>query len=120
LAKMKLPDPLSRRHLLDGGLESAKALSLAQAYLDVDREVEAVDFLAAADPGSNSEARALLQQLQTVALERGDVFLMRVASTALDEEPSAETWRALAEAASSAGRPQDAESAVRIATVDVE
>jgi hypothetical protein len=120
LAKMKLPDPLSRRHLLDGGLESAKALSLAQAYLDVDREVEAIDFLAAAGPDSNSEARALLQKLQTVALEGGDVFLMRIASTALDEEPSAETWRVLAEAALGAGRPQDAESAERLATVDVE
>jgi len=120
LAKMKLPDPLSRRHLLDGGVETAKALALAQAYLDVEREVEAIDFLAAAGPDSNSEARELLQQLQAAALERGDVFLMRVASTALDEEPSAETWRALAEAASNAGRPQDAESAERLATVDAE
>jgi hypothetical protein len=117
---MKLPDPLSRRHLLDGGLESAKALSLAQAYLAVEREVEAIDFLAAAGPDSNSEARELLQKLQTVALERGDVFLMRVASTALDEEPSADTWRALAEAASSAGRSQDAETAERLTTVDAE
>jgi len=120
LANMKLPDPLSRRHLLDGGLESAKALSLAQAYIEDDREVEAIDFLAAADPNSNSEAREVLHKLQGAALERGDVFLMRMASTALDEEPSAETWHALAEAASRAGRSQDVETAERLATVGAE
>jgi hypothetical protein len=117
---MKLPDPLSRRHLLDGDLEPAKALSLAQAYLEDDREVEAIDFLAAAGPDSNSEAREVLERLQTAALERGDVFLMRVTSTALEKEPSAETWHALAETASRAGRPQDAETAERLATVNVE
>jgi hypothetical protein len=120
LANLKLPDPLSRRHLLDGDLEPAKALALAQAYLEDDREVEAVDFLAAAGPDSNAEARELLVQLQAVALERGDVFLMRMASTALDEEPSAETWHSLAEAATRAGRLQDVETADRLATVGAE
>jgi hypothetical protein len=117
---MKLPDPLSRRHLLEGGLESAKALALARAYLEDGREIEAVDFLAAVGPDSNSEAYEALSQLQAAALERGDVFLMRAASAALDEEPSAETWRAMAEAASGAGRLRDAETAERLATVGAE
>jgi hypothetical protein len=120
LANLKLPDPLSRRHLLDGDLESARALALAQAYLADDREVEAVDFLAAAGPESNTEAREALESLRSAALERGDVFLMRMVITALDAEPSAETWRALAAAASRAGRPQDVETAERLATVDAE
>jgi hypothetical protein len=120
LANLKLPDPLSRRHLLDGDLEPAKALALAQAYLEDDREVEAIDFLAAAGPDSNAEAREVLLQLQAVALERGDVFLMRMASLALDEEPSAETWHSLAEAATRAGRLQDVETAERLATVGAE
>jgi hypothetical protein len=120
LANMKLPDPLARRHLLDGELESEKALGLAQAYLADDREVEAVDFFAAANPDWNSEARDALQKLQATALERGDVFLMRVTSAALGEEPSAESWRALAESASRSGRLEDVETAERLATVGAE
>ena len=33
---MKLPDPLARRHLLEGTLEAPKALALALAYLEQD------------------------------------------------------------------------------------
>lgn len=118
MAETKLPDPLSRRLLLEGGLEPAKALAVAKAYLEDGREVEAIDFLAAVGPDSNAEAREALCQLQTAALERGDVFMMRASSAALDEEPSAEKWRALAEAASRAGRSKDIETAERLATVD--
>ncbi len=117
LADSKHPDPLARRLLLEGDLESAKALAVAKAYLEDDREVEAVDFLAAADPASNDEAKQALHDLQKSAVEHGDVFLMRSASAALGEDPSAETWRALAEAADKAGRPKDVESAARLATV---
>lgn len=120
MANLKLPDPLARRHLLDGDLESDKALGLAQAYLEADREVEAVDFFAAAEPASNSEAREGLQRLQSLALERGDVFLMRITSAALKEEPSVESWRALAEAASRNGRSEDVETAERLVAVSVE
>jgi len=120
LAQLKLPDALSRRHLLEGGLDASKALALARLYLEDSREVEAIDFLAAADPDSNAEARDALGEIQREAVERGDVFLMRAASAALDEEPPAETWRALAEAASRAGRPQDVETAERFATVGAE
>lgn len=117
MAKVKLPDALSRRHLLEGGLDSAKAFAVAQAYLDEGREIEAVDFLAAAGPGTYSDAREALEELQRRSLERGDVFLMRSASGALGEEPNSETWRALAETASSAGRSKDAETAERLATI---
>jgi hypothetical protein len=114
---MNLPDPLSRRHLLEGGLDESKAASLAKAYMDEGREVEAIDFLSAANPGSNPAAREALVALRDTALERGDVFLMRAVSAALDEEPSGEVWHALAEAATRGGRVQDAETAQRLATV---
>lgn len=120
MANLKLPDPLSRRHLLEGDLEASKAIALADLYLEDGREVEAIDFFAAADPSSNAEARQALCGLQDIALERGDVFLMRAASVALDEEPSADRWRAMAEAASRAGRLQDVETAERLATVGTE
>jgi hypothetical protein len=117
LAPMKLPDPLSRRHLLDGTIEAPKALELAKAYLEEGREVEAVDFFAVARAASNEEACAALIVLRDEALERGDVFLMRISSAALDEEPSQSTWQSLADAATRAGRSKDAETALRLATV---
>ncbi len=83
------------------------------------REIEAVDFLSAADPGANSTAREALIGLRVESLEHGDVFLMRVVSRALAEEPSSEDWQALAEAATRAGRVHDAETAQRVATVTV-
>ena len=117
MANTKLPDPLSRRHLLEGGLDPQKALALAESYLEAGREVEAVDFLIAAGTESNTQARDAVVKLQTAALERGDVFLMRVASAAIADEPTAQTWRELAATASAAGRSRDAESAERFATV---
>ena len=117
MAKSALPDPLSRRHLLEGNLDPAKALVYAQAYLAAGREVEAVDFLAASEPASNAEAQQALSTLREAALERGDVFLMRVTCRALADEPSAATWQSLADAAQRAGRLEDAETAQRLATV---
>lgn len=120
MSELKLPDAISRRHLLEGDLDTSKAMALANVYLAEDREIEAVDFLAAADPATNDEARQALCVLQEAAIERGDVFLMRAASAGLGEEPSAATWRSLAEAAASAGRPKDVETAERLATVGAE
>ena len=116
MAKMTLPDPLSRRHLLEAGLEETKALTLAKAYLEEGREVEAIDFLSAAKADSNSDAHDGLVELQRAAVERGDVFLMRLASSALGDEPASETWQSLADAAVRAGRLRDAETAQRLAT----
>ncbi len=114
---MKLPDPLSRRHLLDGTLEVSKALELANRYLEEGREVEATDFLAVAHAASSEEARVALVALRDEALEQGDVFLMRASSGALGEECSQATWQTLADAATRAGRLKDAETAQRLATV---
>lgn len=111
MAKSNLPDPLTRRHLMEGGLDPAKARNVGEAYLAVGREVEAIDFLKMAD------AKEALESLRDEAIERGDVFLMRAASGALRDEPSSATWLKLAEAASAHGRERDAETAQRLATV---
>jgi hypothetical protein len=112
LAKTKLPDPLSRRYLLERELDPARARAVAEAYLAQGREIEAIEFLARGD------GRESLAALRAAAVERGDVFLMRAVAQALDEEPDAGTWRALGEAASRAGRERDADTAARLATVD--
>jgi hypothetical protein len=112
LAKTKLPDPLSRRYLLESELDPAKARALADAYLEAGREIEAIEFFARA--GAEEPLRAL----QGAAIGRGDVFLMKMASAALDEEPTSETWQTLQRAATAAGRERDAEMASRLATVD--
>jgi hypothetical protein len=109
---MKLPDPLTRRHLLDGEMDPSRVEALGAAYLEAGREIEAIEFLARA------EDRESLKALQDVAVERGDVFLMRAASAGLNEEPSIDRWRALAETATAAGRHRDAETAHRLAAVD--
>lgn len=111
MADLELPDPLARRHLMEGGLDPQKALAYGEAYLAEGREVEAIDFFAMAD------AKEPLAALQALAVERGDVFLMRAACDALDDEPSSATWVRLAEAATAAGRVRDAEAAQRLATV---
>ncbi len=112
MAETKLPDPLSRRHLLDGEIDPSRVKALGAAYLEAGREIEAIEFLARA------KDREALEALQDAAVERGDVFLMRSASAGLNEEPSVDRWRALAEAATAAGRHKDAETARRLAAVD--
>jgi hypothetical protein len=113
VAKTKLPDPLAKRHLLEANLEAGKARALGDAYLALGREIEAIDFL------QQAGAVDALTALETAAIERGDVFLMRKVAQALGRDPSSERWRALALSASRAGRLRDAESAVRLAAVDV-
>jgi len=112
LARKKLPDPLARRHLLEADLDPAESRALAESYLALGREIEAIDFLAKA------KAEDELASLQAAAIERGDVFLLRRVATALGREPGSESWRALALAATRAGRPRDAETAARLAAVD--
>jgi hypothetical protein len=111
MSTIKLPDPLARRHLMEGGLDPEKARAYADAYLEAGREVEAVDFLEMAD------AKEALAALQDTAVARGDVFLMRAASRALGDEPTSAIWTQLVEAAKAAGRLRDAETAQRLATV---
>ena len=111
MATAKLPDALSRRHLLEGQLDPAKAQAIGQAYLDADREVEALDFLA------RGGATDVLEVLQAAAIDRGDLFLTRSVARALGLDPGAETWQKVAEAAERGGRLRDAETARRLATV---
>lgn len=113
MARTKLPDPLARRHLLEAALEPAKAQALADGYLALGREIEAIDFLVKA------KADAKLAALEAEAVERGDVFLLRRVAAAIGREPGPERWRTLADNASHWGRLRDAESAVRLAAVDV-
>jgi hypothetical protein len=112
LAKSTLPDPLSRRHLLERPLDAGKAREIAEAYLAAGREIEAIEFL------TRGEAKDKLAELQQSAVERGDVFLLRAASGALGDEPSGDRWRSLAQAAAAKGRERDAESALRHAAAE--
>ena len=45
MAKTKLPDPLRRRHLVEGGVDPGRALQIAEVYLEEGRSIEAVAFL---------------------------------------------------------------------------
>jgi hypothetical protein len=57
MADAKIPGPLERRHLLEKELPPAQALAIAEAYLEQDRCVEAVDFLALAAAGARQGGR---------------------------------------------------------------
>ena len=107
MAKRKLPDPLRRRHLVEQKIDPARALQIAEAYLEEDRAMEAVAFL------MKAEARERLASLREQAVREGDAFLLREVCTALAEEVDAGTWRALAEAARAAGKDRYAAEASR-------
>jgi len=93
----KLPDPLSRRHLLERDLPAAQALATAEAYLAEGRSVDAIDFLAMAD------APERLAELRAQAVEAGDLFLLRAVARASGTAPTRDEWAALAAAAEAAG-----------------
>ena len=107
MAKRKLPDPLRRRHLVEQKIDPARALQIAEAYLEEDRAMEAVAFL------MKAEARERLASLREQAVREGDAFLLREISAALAEEFDAATWRALAEAARASGKDRYAAEAAR-------
>jgi len=107
MAKSKIPGALERRHLVERELSPAQALSYAEAYLADGRSVEAVDFLRKAGADERLEA------LRAEALESGDAFLLRAVAVATGREPQREEWRALAEAATSAGKERYAVEASR-------
>lgn len=102
-----IPDPLKRRHLLEDKLDPAKALAIADVYLEEGRTNEALAFLVKAD------SRERLEELRDRAVEDGDPFLLRHACEALGEEPGAERWSATAQAARAAGREAQAHDAER-------
>ncbi len=107
MARSKIPGPLERRHLVERNVGEARALQIAEAYLAEGRSVEAVDFLGIGDAADR------LRELRRQAVESGDAFLLRAAAAATGEEPAAEEWRDLADAAAAAGKESYAVEARR-------
>lgn len=98
MAKTKLPDPLQRRHLVEQAMDPARALRIAEAYLEADRVLDALPFLVKA------EARERLAALCEQAVRDGDAFLLREIAMANREEIDAARWRALSESAQASGK----------------
>jgi sulfite reductase beta subunit-like hemoprotein len=110
LSTPKIPDPMSRRYLIEREIAASEALAIAEAYLADERASEAIVFLAKAG------ASERLAGLATQAIEQGDAFLLREVARATGREPSAAQWLALADAAERAGRLLYAVTARRQAT----
>jgi len=107
MAKGAIPNPLERRHLIERELAPEAALRVAEAYLAEDRAWDAIAFLAKAG------ARDRLAALREEAVRAGDAFVVREVSRALGDDPGAERWRAVAEAARGAGKERFAGDALR-------
>jgi hypothetical protein len=107
VAKVKIPDPLERRHLVEKQLPPAQARAIADAYLAEDRCVEAIDFLKIAAAG------AQLNELRERAIREGDAFLLRAVARAQEQPPTREDWQKLEAAASASGRERYALTARR-------
>ena len=107
LAKVKIPDPLERRHLVEKELPPEQARAIAQAYLAEDRRIEAVDFLRIAGAGEQ------LAELRERAIADGDVFLFRMVAGAQGRPPTRDDWQKLEAAASAQGRDRYALAARR-------
>jgi hypothetical protein len=114
VAKSKIPGPLTRRHLIEKGLDASSALAIAEAYLAEGRKFEALDFLAKAD------AKERLAALRDEAVGEGDAFLLQAIARHLGEASSAEDWQRLSEAADAAGKERYAATARRQAGRDSE
>lgn len=106
MANTKIPDPLTRRHLLEKDLGKS-ALEIAEAYLEAGRKIEAIDFLVKAEAGDR------LQALAEEAVEAGDTFMLQAISRATGEEMGQETWNRTAVAAKAAGLERYAKTAHR-------
>jgi hypothetical protein len=109
MAKSAIPDPLSRRHLLERELAPAQSLKIAEAYLAEGRALEAIGFL------RNAGATERLLSLRRDAVALGDLFLLRMLAAATGREPEREEWLSLAEAADAAGKERYAAEARRYA-----
>ena len=107
MARPAIPDPLERRHLIERELAPARALAIAEAYLEQGREIEALEFL------RKGEDSGRLAELRRRALERGDAFLLRAVARAMGQPPQREEWSTLAAAAESAGNERYALDARR-------
>ncbi len=103
----RTPDPLKRRHLIEGRLEAERARALGLAYLEQGRTLEAVAFL------GRAEAADELERILEEAVEAGDAFLVREVAAALGRTVSSTTWRRVAEAAEREGKERYAADARR-------
>jgi hypothetical protein len=107
LARSKIPDPLTRRHLVVKNLAPAQALAIAEPYLADDRRVEAIDSL------KKAEADDKLGVLRELAMSEGDVFLLRAVADARRKRVPKEDWERIAENASARGLERYADEARR-------
>jgi hydroxymethylglutaryl-CoA reductase len=107
MARSVLPHALTRREWIENELDPARALKVADAYLEQGRAAESIVFL------GKAKAFDRLRELVNSAVQQGDAFLLREASRALGEEPSSEQWRRLAESATALGKERYALEAVR-------
>lgn len=104
---MKLPDPLTRRHWLEGETSAARCIEVAEAYRAEGRDAEAIAFL------EKAEASEALEALIAKGIADGDGFLAQSASRSLGRELSKDEWKALGRAAEAAGRQRYHELAER-------
>jgi len=107
VAKAKIPDPLTRRHLVEKELPPDQARAIAEAYLADDRCLEAIDFLKLAGAGE------ALAALRARAIADGDAFLLRAVASAQAEPPAKDDWQKLEAAAIASGRERYALAARR-------
>jgi len=107
VARSLIPDPLTRRHLLEQKLDAAQAGRIGEAYLAAGRAVEALAFLKAAD------ATDRLAAIRDEAIAAGDAFLLRETAKAMAQSAAADEWRVLADNATAAEKVLYADQARR-------
>jgi len=112
MATGKIPNPMERRHQLEKSMDAKQALAIADAYVEQDRAVDALAFLAKA----KSEAGDRFEEVAERAIEAGDAFLLKsVLEVQGTEHADPERWNRLAEAAEAAGKGLYATLARRLA-----
>jgi hypothetical protein len=98
MAKSRIPNPLTRRHLVQRDLAPAQALRTAEAYLAEDRVIDALEFLVKAG------AEERLGELRATAVKAGDAFMLRAVARAMGAPPAPEEWMEAAASAEAAGK----------------
>ena len=95
MARSVIPNPLERRHVLEGKLDAARALKIAEAYLAENRVLESIAFLRIAGATDRLDARQS-------AIETGDPFLLREVARAQERAIVPAEWAGFAGAAAAA------------------
>ncbi len=96
----EIPDWKQKQQLLYGGKGSPEErLRVAAALIEIDRDVEAIDYL------EIDRDEEMLRKVLERATGRGDAFVFRRAAALLEMQPSTEEWEKVAEQAEAAGRP---------------